>query len=140
MPRSSSSGLVRCAHRLKVTESMKTMRLDDSQELPALVEAKVDLPEPGSGELLVQVYGAGVIPTELLWYPTTHPKSGSKRLGAVPGHEFSGVLAALGEGVTGIEVGQEVYGMNDWFADGATAEYCLTRPGWVALKPRGVTH
>ena len=87
---------------------MKTMRLDDSQELPALVEAKVDLPEPGSGELLVQVYGAGVIPTELLRYPTTHTKSGSKRLGAVPGHEFSGVVAALGEDVTGIEVGQEV--------------------------------
>ena len=48
------------------------MRLDDSQELTALVEANVDLPEPGSGDLLVQVYGAGVIPTELLWYPTTH--------------------------------------------------------------------
>ncbi len=119
---------------------MKIMRLDDSQELPALVEANVDLPEPGSGELLVRVYGAGVTPTELLWYPTTHTKSGSKRRGVVPGHEFSGVVAALGEGVTGIAVGQEVYGMNDWFADGATAEFCLTRPDWVALKPMGLTH
>jgi NADPH:quinone reductase-like Zn-dependent oxidoreductase len=119
---------------------MKTMRLDDSQAPPALVEADVPLPDPGSGELLVQVYGAGVIPTELLWYPTTHTKSGSKRLNAVPGHEFSGVVAALGEGVTGIAIGQEVYGMNDWFADGATAEYCLTRPDWVAPKPRELTH
>jgi D-arabinose 1-dehydrogenase-like Zn-dependent alcohol dehydrogenase len=34
--------------------------------------------------------------------------SGSKRLGADPGHEFSGVVAALGEDVTGIEGGQEV--------------------------------
>ena len=26
--------------------------------------------------------------------------------------------------------------MNDWFADGALAEYCITQPGWIAPKPR----
>ena len=25
------------------------------------------------------------------------------------------------------EIGHEVYGMNDWFADGATAEFCITQ-------------
>ena len=58
----------------------------------------------------------------------------------IPGHEFSGVVAALGKNITGIEVDQEVFGLNDWFSDGATAEYCLTRPEWVARKPAGVSH
>jgi NADPH:quinone reductase-like Zn-dependent oxidoreductase len=44
-------------------------------------------------------------------------------------------VAAVGAGVSGIEVGQEVFGMNDWFADGATAEFCVTRPEWIAPKP-----
>jgi NADPH:quinone reductase-like Zn-dependent oxidoreductase len=58
----------------------------------------------------------------------------------VPGHEFSGIVAAIGKDVTDFAVGDEVYGMNDWFADGATAEFCLTQPRNIALKPNSLTH
>jgi NADPH:quinone reductase-like Zn-dependent oxidoreductase len=58
----------------------------------------------------------------------------------VPGHEFSGVVAALGKGAGGFQVGDEIFGMNDWFADGATAEFCLTQPQNIAIKPRSITH
>ncbi len=119
---------------------MKAMRLDDSHQGPALVETNIDTPHPGPGELLIRVHAAGVTPTELRWYPTTHTKTGNRRIGAIPGHEFSGVVIAFGGDVTSVAVGQEVYGMNDWFADGATAEYCLTRPDWVAPKPACLTH
>jgi NADPH:quinone reductase-like Zn-dependent oxidoreductase len=119
---------------------MKIMRFNDSPEAPALIEATLETPQPGPRELLVRVYAAGVIPTELLWYPTTHTKSGDKRRGAIPGHEFSGVVTALGEGLTGLAIGQEIYGMNDWFAEGATAEYCLAGPDSIAPKPAGLTH
>jgi NADPH:quinone reductase-like Zn-dependent oxidoreductase len=119
---------------------MKIMRFNDSAETPALVDATVDKPLPMSGEVLIRVKAAGVTPTELSWYTTTHRKSGDPRRGAIPGHEFSGVVAALGDGVTGVALGDEVYGMNDWFADGATAEFCLTRPEWIAPKPAGLTH
>jgi NADPH:quinone reductase-like Zn-dependent oxidoreductase len=95
----------------------------------------MDEPAPAQGEVVVRVRAAGVTPTELLWYPTTHTSSGAPRLHAVPGHEFAGVVAAVGAGVGGVEVGQEVFGMNDWFADGATAEFCVTRPEWIAPKP-----
>ena len=40
----------------------------------------------------------------------------------------------------GFDIGDEVYGMNDWFADGAMAEYCITQPNVVAPKPRRLTH
>jgi NADPH:quinone reductase-like Zn-dependent oxidoreductase len=81
-----------------------------------------------------------VTPTELAWDPTWHAKNGDPRIGAVPAHEFSGEIAEIGEGVAGLSAGQEVYGMNDWFADGALAEYCVTRPEWIAPKPRHLSH
>ncbi len=105
-----------------------------------LVEKEVSQPTPGPGEILVRVRAAGVIQTELGWYPTTHTKTGETRDGAVPGHEFSGIVAAVGEGVTGITVGEEIYGMNDWFDDGATAEYCVTLPASIAAKPKSLSH
>jgi NADPH:quinone reductase-like Zn-dependent oxidoreductase len=119
---------------------MKIMRFNDSAEAPALVDATIDTPLPASREVLIRVKAAGVTPTELSWYPTTHTESGDQRRGAVPGHEFSGVVGALGDGVTGVALGEEVYGLNDWFADGATAEFCLTRPEWIAPKPASLTH
>src|SRR5215475_1876546 len=119
---------------------MKTMRLSDSAQPPVLVEETVAQPQPRRGELLVRVYAAGVTPTELLWYPTTHGKNGERRSRAVPGHEFSGVIAAVGEDTIGFDIGQEVYGMNDWFSDGAMAEYCITQPTSVAQKPPSLTH
>jgi NADPH:quinone reductase-like Zn-dependent oxidoreductase len=119
---------------------MKIMRLSDSTQAPVLIEENVPRPKPGQGELLVQIYAAGVTPTELLWYTTTHNKDGEKRSRAVPGHEFSGVIAAVGEETVGFEIGEEVYGMNDWFADGAMAEYCITQPTSVAPKLRRLTH
>jgi NADPH:quinone reductase-like Zn-dependent oxidoreductase len=115
---------------------MKAMRLIDS----ALFEADIPQPKPRAGEVLVRVHAAGVTPTEVTWYPTSHLKTGEPRTGAVPSHEFSGEISAIGEGVADLAIGQQIYGMNDWFADGALAEYCITDPAWIAPKPRALTH
>jgi len=58
----------------------------------------------------------------------------------VPGHEFSGVITAIGKDVQGFEIGEQVYGLNDWFADGATAEFCVTLPQNIARKPGTLSH
>jgi len=78
-------------------QCVKVIRLTDSHKVPALVEGSVLQPKPGRGELLVRVCAAGMTPTELLWYPTSHSKNGEKRSRAIPGHEFSGIIVALGE-------------------------------------------
>jgi NADPH:quinone reductase-like Zn-dependent oxidoreductase len=119
---------------------MKAIQLVTSQPAPLLAEAEVAKPAPGKGEILIQVRAAGVTPTELIWYPTSYTKDGQPRAGAIPGHEFSGVVAELGDGAEGFAVGDEVYGMNDWFVDGATAEYCVTQPSNVAIKPKRLSH
>jgi NADPH:quinone reductase-like Zn-dependent oxidoreductase len=116
------------------------MQVNNSGRGPALILTEVPRPRPGEGELLISVRAAGVTPTELFWYPTTQTKEGASRKGAVPGHEFSGVIEELGKNATGFEVGQEIYGLNDWFADGATADFCLTTPPSIAGKPATLTH
>jgi NADPH:quinone reductase-like Zn-dependent oxidoreductase len=58
----------------------------------------------------------------------------------VPGHEFSGIITALGKGVSDFSVADEIYGMNDWFADGATAEFCLAQSQYIAPKPKSLSH
>jgi NADPH:quinone reductase-like Zn-dependent oxidoreductase len=119
---------------------VRVVRLAASGQTTTLVHDDIPPPRPGKGELLVKVSAAGVIPAELGWYPTTHTKTGENRTGAVPAHEFSGVVAGVGEEVGSLEVGHEVFGMNDWFSDGALAEYCIASFFGVAPKPRALTH
>ncbi|HTV05070.1 MAG TPA: NADP-dependent oxidoreductase [Acidobacteriaceae bacterium] len=119
---------------------MKTMQCNSMRSQPLLIPAQAPQPQPQAGQLLIRVHAAGVTSPELDWYPTTHTQSGQPRPNAVPGHEFSGTVAALGPNAQGFEVGQAVYGMNDWFADGATAEFCLATPGSITAKPASLSH
>jgi NADPH:quinone reductase-like Zn-dependent oxidoreductase len=98
-------------------------------------------PRPGEGEVLVRVHAAGVIPTELSWVPTWTMQTGEPRaLPVIPGHEFSGEIAALGAGVEDASVGDLVYGLNDWYRDGAQAEYCVALVSDIAAKPDSIDH
>lgn len=110
------------------------------EDQATLTARALDIPTPGPAELLIKVHAAGVTPTELLWYPSTHTKNGAERTFAVPGHEFSGTVAAVGADVRGFCIGDAVFGMNDWFADGATAEYCVANAGDVIRKPSTISH
>jgi D-arabinose 1-dehydrogenase-like Zn-dependent alcohol dehydrogenase len=119
---------------------MRVMQVNTADQGPVLVPVELQKPEAGLGEILVHVHAVGVTRTELLWYPTTHTKSGTARVRTVPGHEFSGIITAIGKDVQDFAVGDEVYGMNDWFADGATAEFCTALPQDIAPKPTTLSH
>src|SRR5204863_5400793 len=98
-------------------------------------------PRPGEGEVLVRVHAAGVIHTELSWVPTWTTQAGEPRpLPVIPGHEFSGEIAALGAGVRDLGVGDLVYGLNDWYRNGAQADYCVALVADCAPKPASVDH
>lgn len=119
---------------------MRAMQVVEVNGKLTLRAAAMPVPKPGNGEVLVRIHAAGVTPTELLWYPTTHTQAGGARALAVPGHEFSGVVEEVGEGVSQFATGDAVYGMNDWFAEGATAEFCIADAGSIAAKPARLTH
>lgn len=119
---------------------MKAIQLRTSVQGSYLTQSEVPRPVPSKDEVLIRVHAVGITPSELEWYPTTHTKSGEAREFAIPGHEFSGVVADSSAKVDGFSVGDEVYGMNDWFAEGAAAEYCLAEPASIALKPKNLSH
>ena len=119
-----------------VMPQMKVMEFADGLTLRP---ATRPVPVPHSGELLIRVSAAGVTPTEKLWSPTTQNADGSARSHAIPGHEFSGTVAAIGAGTAGFAVGDSVFGFNDWFAEGATAEFCIAQPAALARKPASLS-
>ncbi|MDX2153573.1 MAG: NADP-dependent oxidoreductase [Bryobacteraceae bacterium] len=119
---------------------MRALRLVRSTPEPLLVEEDLPRPEPGAGEVLVQVHAVAVTPTEVHWYGTSQTRDGGPRVAPVLGHEFSGQIAECGKHVTDFAVGDEVFGMSNWFSEGALAEYCVTTPDLIARKPDALTH
>ncbi len=118
---------------------MRAIQLEHSSPTHLLVRTNAPQPQPGPGEALIRVHAAAVTPTELVWYPTTHTKTGEPRVGAIPGHEFSGVIVSA-EDAGAMEPGLEIYGMNDWFADGAMAEYCVAPVTALSRKPHSLSY
>jgi len=101
-----------------------------------------DLPLPvaGSNDVVVRVHAAGFTPGELDWPGTWTDRSGHDRTPSVPGHELSGVVAELGEGTTGLSVGQRVFGLTDWTRDGSLAEYTAVEARNLAPLPIDIDH
>jgi NADPH:quinone reductase-like Zn-dependent oxidoreductase len=82
-----------------------------------------DAPEPGlgAGDALIRVHAMGITPAELTWAETYTNCDGSARLPAIPGHEASGVVASVADGVGEVSIGDEVYALTSFCRDGAAA-------------------
>jgi NADPH:quinone reductase-like Zn-dependent oxidoreductase len=117
------------------------MFLNQSAGPAALTSGELPRPVPGAGEVLVRVHATAVTPTEFQWYPTFHLPTGEPRpFPIVLGHEFSGTIESIGPGGADWRPGDEVFGMNGWFMNGAQAEYCLAPATALAGKPRLLSH
>src|ERR1051326_4234332 len=100
-----------------------------------------DMPDPvaGTGDVVVDVHAASVNGAD--W----KVRAGSyyspvPRFPYVPGRDFSGVVAALGEGVTEFKIGDPVFGVCDVGQEGAYAEKLAIKAAIVARKPDELTH
>jgi NADPH2:quinone reductase len=98
----------------------------------ALVPTIRPVPQPGDGEILIKVAAAGVNRPDIAQraglYP---PPPGASDL---PGLEAAGTVAALGAGVTGWKVGEEVCALTP---GGAYAEYCTAPAPQCLPVPKG---
>ena len=73
---------------------------------PGVIEFReVPIPEPKAGEVLVKIARIGICGSDIHVYHGKHPFTSYP---VTQGHEVSGEIAALGEGVTGLRVGQRV--------------------------------
>lgn len=102
---------------------------------------QIDKPVPGAGEVLVRVHAAGVdrgvwhimtglpYPIRLAGYGFRAPKN------RVRGREVAGRVDSIGPDVTGLQVGDEVFGI----AEGTFADYVVAKPDKLAPKPKNLS-
>jgi len=120
---------------------MKAVRVHAYGGPEVLTYEDAPRPEPRRGEVLVAVHAASVNPVD--WkaragYIKDYVKY---TLPMTPGVDFSGVVAAIGAGVSGVAIGDEVYGQQDWTnPNGSYAEYLPVGASQIAAKPRTVDH
>ncbi|MGW3409269.1 NADP-dependent oxidoreductase [Streptomyces sp. NPDC000888] len=101
-----------------------------------LTYQEADVPEPGPGEVLLRVAGAGVNPGDAVLRSGHAP--GLVTLPWTPGNDVAGVVERLGQGVTRFAPGDEVYGMLAVTRRGAYAEYTAVPAAELALKPKNL--
>jgi D-arabinitol dehydrogenase (NADP+) len=80
---------------------MKTVVIPQPNEISVLER---EVLEPGPGQLLIQVMASGICGTDLHIYRGEY----MGKYPVIPGHEFSGVVAAAGSGITRFRVGDRV--------------------------------
>ena len=119
---------------------MYTLRAHEQGGPGVLSYEEAPVPEPGIGDVLVRVHAASFTPTELTWPSSWVDRLGHDRPPVIPGHEVSGTVEALGFGTTGFAVGDAVYGLTDWYRDGAAAEYVAVEARNLAPKPTSLDH
>ncbi|HET9976799.1 MAG TPA: NADPH:quinone oxidoreductase family protein [Burkholderiaceae bacterium] len=112
---------------------MKALRCVRHGLPDTLVVEDIDAPLPGPGQVLVQVKAAGVnFPDTLIIQDKYQFKPA---LPFTPGGELAGIVAAVGEGVTRVAVGQRVIGFVMW---GAFAEQALVAQDQLVPMPEGM--
>ncbi|MBX7254181.1 MAG: quinone oxidoreductase [Candidatus Promineofilum sp.] len=110
---------------------MKAIRIHECGGPEVLQVDEIDVPQPGPGEVRVMVRAAGVNFIDI--YQRKGQYKGE--LPFTPGSEAAGEVHALGEGVSGLEVGDPVaYAMHL----GAYADFAIV-PAWKLVRiPPGV--
>jgi NADPH:quinone reductase-like Zn-dependent oxidoreductase len=119
---------------------MRALRIHARGGPDQIVCESAPTPELGTGDALVEVHAASYTPGELEWPSSWIDRSGHDRTPVIPCHELSGIVTGLGFGATGVSIGDEVYGLTDWYRDGAAAELIAVEARDLASRPRSVDH
>ncbi|HZX01480.1 alcohol dehydrogenase catalytic domain-containing protein [Kribbella sp.] len=113
---------------------MKAVRFHETGGPEVLRYEDADQPIPGAGEVRIRVAGSAYNPADgglrggFLPIPVTLPH--------VPGYDVSGTIDALGDGVDGLGVGENVVGFIPMDADGSAAQYVVARrTRWSRRRP-----
>jgi NADPH:quinone reductase-like Zn-dependent oxidoreductase len=104
------------------------LRLDD-----------VSLPDAGKGQILVKVRAASANPMDWKIRRGEMKALSGSRFPRGLGHDFAGVVEAIGPGVERLKVGNEVFGVTSIRQAGTFAEYVVADEKNVGLKPPSIS-
>lgn len=114
---------------------MKAVRFHEYGGPEVLRYEEVELPVAGAGQVLVRVAGTSFNGVD------ANIRGGGMQgpipvaLPHIPGIDVAGTVEALGEGVTGVRVGDRVVGFLPMVADGAAAEHVVAPADVLAPAP-----
>ena len=100
---------------------------------------EVPKPVPQAGQVLVRVHATSINPLDYQVRRGDYPDLVA--LPAITGHDVSGVVEAVGPGVTAVAPGDEVWYTPQIFeGQGSYAEYHLAAEGIIGRKPAALSH
>src|ERR1035438_1213058 len=110
---------------------MKAVVLREYGDVSRLSYEDAPIPQPASGELLVKTIAVSINPID--WKLRRGDLKGTRPLQfpAILGRDLSGEVAALGEGVSSLKVGERVFGL----VNRTYAEYVVCKPEDLAKIP-----
>jgi NADPH:quinone reductase-like Zn-dependent oxidoreductase len=126
--------------RPKEWNLMKAIRIHIRAGPEALVYEDAPIPQVTKGEALVKVHAAAITPTEFTWNSTFTTSKGNDRLPVIPSFEVSGTVQEIASDISDLSVGDAVFGLLNFWHDGAAAEYVAARATDMAPKPRSLDH
>ena len=104
----------------------------------ALIFEEVPIPEIGPDDALIKVHAAGITPTEFTWSSTCTTKDKKDRFPIIPSFEVAGVVERVASDVSDLAKGDAVYGLLNFWRDGAAAEYVAPLASDMAPKPESL--
>ena len=116
---------------------MRAIRVEQFGGPEVLRIAQVDDPQPAAGEVVVRLHAAGVNPVEA--YIRTGQYARLPQLPYTPGGDGAGLVESVGDGVTGVAVGDRVYVAAFLGKTGTYAERIACNARTVHPLPAGVT-
>lgn len=117
---------------------MKAARVHHFGPPEAIILEDIPVPAPGPGEVLIRVKAAGVGPWD--GWIRAGKSALPQPLPLTLGSDLSGVVEAVGPGVSGLAPGDEVYGVTNARFTEAYAEYAVVTAGMIARKPAQLDH
>jgi len=119
---------------------MKAVRSHTRGGAETLVVEEAPMPRLRKGDALLKVRAAAITPTELTWNSTWTDPQGNDRRPIVPSFEVSGTVDQVSSEETYLKRGDPVYGLLDFWRDGAAAEFVAVRAASLAPKPTSLDH
>lgn len=116
---------------MTVPTHMHAVELNGHGGPEVLVPGEVETPTPAPGEVLIRVRAAGVNRPDVMQRAGLYPPPPGAS--ALPGLEVAGEVAALGEGVSGLSVGERVCALTH---GGGYAQYCRAAAGHCLPFPQ----